>query len=109
MGMNLSGKWKIKAKVNEVTGKVSYRTSLVQKDKDGKAEFYTVFLNLVKDARNKAIDDNQYIIVKPENAWLGFYRKDNETQIVANVMDFDYADLEGFEIKQEDTGDDLPF
>lgn len=107
--MNLSGKWKIRAKVNEVTGKVSYRTSIAQKNKDGEAEFYTMFLNLVKDAKNKPIDDNSYIIVKPENAWLGFYRKDNETQLVANVMDFDYADLEGFQVNQVNTDDDLPF
>lgn len=110
MSFNVSGKWKIRVKVNNETEKISYRTTLVQKDKDGKAEFYTVFLNLLDAAKNKPIDDGQYIIVGPKDAWLGFYRKEGtETLLVANVKNFEYADLEGFEVNQVNTDDDLPF
>lgn len=106
--MNLSGKWKIKASFNEATGKISYRTSITQKNMDGETEFYTVFLNLVKDAKYKAINDNQYIIVKPEDAWLSFYKKSDGTQqIVAMVKDFEYE--EGAETNQGISDDDLPF
>ena len=106
--MNLSGRWKIRVKANEVTGKVSYRTTIVQRDLEGNTDFYTIFLNLVKDAKNKAIYDNQYIIVKPEDAWLGFYRKDNETQIIAYVKDFEYDESE-VNITNAEDDDSLPF
>ena len=108
--MNISGKWKIRTKVNDVTGKISYRTSITAKDMNGNTEFYTIFLSLVKDAKNKGINDGDYIIVKPENAWLNFYRKtndDKDTQIVAVVQDFEYADNPEF--KETPKSDDLPF
>lgn len=106
--MNLSGRWKIRVKANDVTGKVSYRTSIVQRDLEGNTDFYTIFLNLVKDAKNMGITDGQYIVVEPEDAWLGFYKKDNETHLVANVKRFSYAD-EDIEMNVVDTNDDLPF
>lgn len=114
--MNLSGKWKIRTSVNENTGKISYRTTLMAKRIDGEPEYYTIFLSLVGEAKFKGIDDNSFIIVKPENAWLSFYRKnETETQMVAMVKDFEV------ESEAQDTsdkavnnqinsfGDDLPF
>lgn len=103
--MNLSGKWKIRTKVNEQSGKISYRTVLTTKDMEGNTEYYSVFLSLVGEAKFKGIDDNTYIIVKPENSWLSFYRKsETETQIVAVVKDFEYDTP-----RTTDYGDDLPF
>ena len=98
--MNLSGKWKIKTYVNEVTGKISYRTVITAKDMQGNAEFYTIFLNLVGEAKYKGIDDGTFIIVEPDDAWLSFYRKnDKETQMVAMVKNFEY------EKESDDTSD----
>lgn len=106
--MNLSGKWKIRTKVNEMTGKVSYRTVLTTKNIEGETEYYSVFLTLVGDAKNKPIDDNTYIIVKPENAWLSFYkRSETDAQITAMVKDFEYD--EAPQTTTGDSEDDLPF
>lgn len=106
--MNLSGKWKIRAKVNEVTGRVSYRTVLTTKDMEGNTSYHSMFLTLVGDAKNKPIDDGTYINVKPENAWLSFYRKDDKDEVIAMVKDFDYEEVqETTQGSYED--DDLPF
>lgn len=106
--MNLSGKWKIKAKLNEETGKTSYRTILTSKNKEGETEYFSVFLTLVGAAKNKPIENDTYIIVDPQNAWLSFYgEKDNQT-ITAMVKDFDYDE----QPVVEETwigDDDLPF
>lgn len=106
--MNLSGKWKIRTKVNEITGKISYRTVLTAKDVEGNTEYHAIFLTLVGDAKNKPIDDGTYITVKPENAWLSFYRKDDKDEVIAIVKDFDYEEAQ--ETPQGSyEGDDLPF
>lgn len=115
--MNLSGKWKIKTKVNEVTGKVSYRTIVTTKLQDGTTDFLTIFLNLVKDAKYKGIDNDQYIEVKPGDAWLSFYKGKDEngndmTTLTAVVKDFNIVEenentVEVNEIQEND--DDLPF
>lgn len=112
--MNISGKWKIRTKVNETTGKISYRTTITTKDIEGNTEYYTIFLSLVGDAKFKGIDDNSFIIVKPENAWLSFYRKsETETQIVAIVKDFEYENEQEDSLDRafnnQTSGDDLPF
>jgi hypothetical protein len=115
--MNLSGKWLVRAKINDETGKVSYRTTIVNKTMDGEKEYATIFLNLVKDAKDKPIDDKTYIEVKPENAWLGFYKIKNdkgeeETIFVAKVKDFEMGEtLEDakVEIEPVEDDDDLPF
>ena len=106
--MNLSGKWKIRTKVNEVTGRISYRTTITTKDINGNTEYHAIFLNLVGEAKNKPIDDGTYINVKPENAWLGFYRKNESDELVAMVKDFDYEEAQEPEFTS-DSDDDLPF
>ena len=105
--MNLSGKWKIRTKVNEITGRVSYRTILTTKDMEGNNEYHAIFLNLVGEAKNKPIDDGTYITVKPENAWLSFYRKDDKDEVIAMVKDFEYD--EAPQATTGDSDDDLPF
>ena len=105
--MNLSGKWKIRTKANEMTGKVSYRTVLTTKDMEGNTQYHAIFLSLVGDAKNKPIDDGTYINVKPENAWLSFYRKDEKDEVIAMVKDFDYEEVQTTQGSYED--DDLPF
>lgn len=111
--MNISGKWKIKAKENEITKKMSYRTTITSKDLDGTVEFYTIFLQLVGEAKNKPIENDSYIIVKPENAWLSFFKKEDKTEIVAIVRDFEYEPVQSeqtFNSNDDDSNDDdLPF
>lgn len=107
--MNLSGKWKIRTKVNEITGRVSYRTILTAKDMEGNNEYHAIFLSLVGEAKNKPIDDGTYIIVKPENAWLSFYRKDDKDELTAIVKDFDYEETQETPTFTSDSEDDLPF
>lgn len=111
--MNLSGKWKIKASVNDVTGKISYRTTVSAKDKDGNTDFYTMFLNLVGDAKFKPIDNDMFIIVKPNDAWLSFFKKnEGGHQMVAVVKDFEYEneEIESNRFNNQISGDDdLPF
>lgn len=98
--MNLSGKWKIKTSVNETTGKISYRTNISTKDMEGNSEFYSVYINLVGDAKFKPIDNDMFIIVKPEDAWLSFFnKKEGGHQMVAVVKNFEY------ENESEDTSD----
>ncbi len=122
--MNISGKIKVRAKVNEITGSVSYRTTLVNTRQDGEKEFMTIFLNLIKEAKNKPIDDNSYIDIK--NGFLAFNTqttdkvdkntgakvKVDESVVKLVISDFDYIEeMQGFEsLNAGETYDDgLPF
>lgn len=111
--MNLSGRWKIRATVNENTGKISYRTVLSTKKLDGTYEYYTMFVNFVGEAKYKVVDDNIFINVEPDDAWLSFYRKsEDESQMVAMVKDFKFdEELGKVEAQPVETysDDDLPF
>lgn len=109
--MNITGKIKVKAKVNEWNGSISYRTVLSNKRQDGETEFMSIFINLVKDAKNKPIDNDSYINVK--SGFLTF-SKDKEGKDILRIVisDFDYEEeMQGNEsFNAGETYDDgLPF
>lgn len=104
---------KIKAKVNEVTGAISYRTVFTSKKQDGNTFFASMFVNFVQEAKNKPVDNDSYIFIKS-----GFLSpretKDGKTEWNLVVQDFDYDEStpsvepsQEFSTTYED--DDLPF
>ena len=105
---------KIKAKVNEVTGAISYRTVFTSKKQDGETFFASMFVNFVQEAKNKPVDNDSYIYIKS-----GFLSpretKDGKTEWNLVIQDFDYdtAEQESTIIQNEFFGvssdDDLPF
>ncbi len=54
----------VRAKVNEINGTISYRTSISSKNKEGKKDWITVWINPIGEAKNKPIDDNTAIYIK---------------------------------------------
>lgn len=110
--MNLSGKWKIKTNFNEQTGKTTYRTVLVNKTIDGTPTYASVFIDFVGNAKDKPIENDMWIEVKPENAWLSFYKtiKDGKEIVTFNakVKDFEISEQEQADYT-DFGGEDLPF
>jgi hypothetical protein len=97
---------KVKVKVNEITGRTSYRTVFTNKTPTGNTEFASMFIRFVKDAANKAIEDNTYINIK--DGFISF-NTDSEGKVnwVLVITDFDYADNK--ETSNDFSEDDLPF
>lgn len=108
--MDIKGKIKVFAKVNEIDGSISYRTYITSKSLDGKTLYHYMFLNLVGEAKNKPIDDNSFIDVK--NGFLSFNRtsKDGNAKDTLKVVisDFDYCE-DKQSTNSTDDNLDLPF
>ena len=108
--MNISGNVKVKAKVNDMTGFISYRTVFTNKKADGETEFASMFINFVGEARNKPVDNDQMILVK--KGFIAF-KNDSEGKAVWNlvVQDFDYQEDVAKSVINEtfNIDDDLPF
>lgn len=104
---------KVKAKVNEVTGNVSYRTVFSNKKADGTTYFASMFINFAQEAKNKPVDNDSYIFIK--NGFISPREaKDGKTEWNLVILDFDYDESEpSAEPSQEFSAsyddDDLPF
>ena len=101
---------KVRAKVNENTGKVSYRTVFTNKSPTGETQFASMFIRFVKDAKDAVLDDNTYIKIK--NGFISFNR-DNTTgkdNWVLVISDFEIDDSrQSTNVNEVDLDDDLPF
>ena len=106
--MDVIGRAKIKAKVNEVTNKISYRIVQTAKNQTGETIFASMFVNFVGEAKYKPVDNDQYINIK--KGFLSF-RNDAEGKTVWNlvIQDFDYEEGNNTEFNPIDMDDDLPF
>ena len=100
---------KVKAKVNEKTGRVSYRTVFTNRSQNGETEFASMFIRFVKGAKDTVLDDNTYIKIK--DGFLSFNLDENgRANWVLVIADFD-IDNESSEFASNDnySDDDLPF
>ena len=105
---------KVKAKVNEVTGNISYRTVFSNKNADGTTFFASMFINFAQDAKNKPVDNDSYIFIK--NGFISPREtKDGKTEWNLVILDFDYdestpsGDTSQVFAPTYSDDDDLPF
>lgn len=95
---------KVKAKVNEKTGNISYRTVFTNKNKNGETEFASMFIRFVKNAKDTVLDDNTYIKIK--DGFISFnIDENNKTNWVLVIADFDIDERS----QNMGSDDDLPF
>ena len=79
---------KVKAKVNETTGRISYRTVFTNRSQNGETEFASMFIRFVKGAKDTVLDDNTYIKIK--DGFLSFNLGENgKVNWVLVIADFD--------------------
>lgn len=103
-----TGQRKIKSKINEATGNVTYRTIFTDKNQNGETIFGTMFVNFVGEAKNKPVDNDDVIditksFIKPRQDANG------NIQWILVVQDFDYTTPSGEIFGVTDSDDDLPF
>jgi hypothetical protein len=105
---------KVKAKVNEVTGNISYRTVFSNKNPDGTTFFASMFINFAQEAKNKPVDNDSYIFIK--NGFISPREgKDGKTEWNLVILDFDYDESTPSEEPSQEFAptysddDDLPF
>lgn len=100
---------KVKAKLNEKTGRISYRTVFTNKSPEGETQFASMFIRFVKNAKDTVLDDNTYIKIK--DGFISFNTdSDGKVNWVLVVSDFDIDDRKkNIEVNEFDQSDDLPF
>lgn len=97
---------KVKVKVNETTGRTSYRTVFSNKREDGSREYASMFIRFIKDAKNKIVENDTYIKIK--EGFLSFNMINGTPNWTLVISDFDYSEPreETFDDYSEE---DLPF
>ena len=98
---------RVKTKVNEQTGKTSYRTVFSTKTIEGNKVYKSMFIRFINKAKNMIVENDQFINII--DGFISFnLDKDGKETWVLVISDFDYNEnSSNNEFDYSD--DDLPF